>query len=80
MNCDYCGIELEKSESTMTDMGDQVCSPCLIGKSPEEGNKLETIKANILKAISEEHASAYNFISSCVTSKSCYLCEFTSNI
>jgi hypothetical protein len=27
---------------------------------------METIKANILKAISEEHASAYNFISSCV--------------
>jgi hypothetical protein len=66
MNCDYCGIELEKSESTMTDMGDQICSPCLIGKIPEDGNKLETIKANILKAISEEHANLDQFISSLV--------------
>ena len=35
MNCDYCGSEVEKSEATMTDMGDQVCTPCLVGKPIE---------------------------------------------
>jgi hypothetical protein len=35
MNCDYCGSEVETSEVTMTDMGDQVCTPCLIGKPAE---------------------------------------------
>jgi hypothetical protein len=35
MNCDYCGNEVETSEVTMTDMGDQVCTPCLIGKPAE---------------------------------------------
>jgi hypothetical protein len=35
MNCDYCGIEVQYSEATMTDMGDMVCTPCLIGKPAE---------------------------------------------
>jgi hypothetical protein len=35
MNCDYCGSEVQKSEATMTDMGDMVCTPCLVGKPIE---------------------------------------------
>jgi hypothetical protein len=35
MNCDYCGSEVKTSEVTMTDMGDQVCKPCLVGKPIE---------------------------------------------
>ena len=35
MNCDYCGTEVQYSEATMTDMGDMVCTPCLIGKPAE---------------------------------------------
>ena len=35
MNCDYCGSEIQKSEVTMTDMGDMVCTPCLVGKPIE---------------------------------------------
>ena len=35
MNCDYCGSEVKTSEATMTDMGDMVCTPCLVGKPIE---------------------------------------------
>ena len=57
MNCDYCGSEVETSEVTMTDMGDQVCTPCLIGKpskrlimSNELAAKIKDAK-NILEEI-----------------------------
>jgi hypothetical protein len=33
-----------------------------VGSNPEEGKEMETIKENILKAISEEHTNVYRFI------------------
>jgi hypothetical protein len=50
MNCDYCGSKVKKSEIKMTDVGDQVCIPCLVGKPVEMFNdamkKLNTILGN----------------------------------
>ena len=56
MNCDYCGSKVKKSEVKMTDMGDQVCIPCLIGKPVEKqvkGIKVTLSNEAITKAFSE---------------------------
>jgi hypothetical protein len=50
MNCDYCGSKVKKSEVKMTDMGDQVCIPCLIGR-PNQTLSLEDVVAFISKEV-----------------------------
>lgn len=55
MNCDYCGSKVKKSEVKMTDMGDQVCIPCLIGRPIQAKSELSIhAKRGILSWISSD--------------------------
>jgi hypothetical protein len=48
--CDYCGSKVKKSEVKMTDVMDQVCIPCLIGR-PAQTISLEDVVAFISKEV-----------------------------